>query len=65
MICKGKIPSKPAYRKPTGWNITAREAAARKRIAEECRKALDEPFTAGCDVVYTLEDYNREIVGQE
>jgi hypothetical protein len=41
---KGKIPSKPSYRKPKGWNLTHKQLMYRMRIAEELREFNQQNF---------------------
>jgi hypothetical protein len=49
-----------AYR--SGRNApTQREIAARARVAQLCKEFCDSPFADGCEVRYSLADYNREI----
>ena len=40
---------------------THKEMIHRARVAEACRDFCNEPFGTGCEVTYTLADYNREI----
>ena len=49
-----------AYR--TGRNApTERERVARARVAKACEEFCNSPHGAGCQIVYSLEDYNREV----
>jgi hypothetical protein len=40
---------------------TRREIVARARIARLCKEYCDSPFADGCEVRYSLADYNREV----
>lgn len=40
---KGKIPSKPSYRKPAGWNLTHKQVLYRMRIAKELKECWEAP----------------------
>ena len=49
-----------AYR--SGRNApTQREIAARARVAQLCKECCDAPFADGCEVRYSLADYNCEV----
>lgn len=49
-----------AYR--TGRNaLTERERVARARVARACEEFCNSPHGTGCQIVYSLEDYNREV----
>jgi hypothetical protein len=48
MTAKGTIPSKPAYRKPKGWNLTHLQ---KMRIAADLKKFCEEPFPNGATII--------------